>query len=226
MSTLRRQVTANDNIIGRKRKRSVSSKRTTVPRSLAPGSSGNSAIIPLTVDYAFDLTADLQKAFAWDTLQIYNNGVGQSIPGAAEVATVFSMMRVHKVEITIVPAATGLDYSAQTLSTGATNIPYVYEGVDYDDGASPSLSELQQNPTCKAHSFNRLIKRTVYPRLEGSNGIIDVGVNRRNIFMKSGATSTQRWQGWKIFMDMNTQVWTYGTGRIVFKIFYECKQSK
>lgn len=221
---------------GRKRKASSSSSRsvkrtrpgvTRVPRPMAPGTNANSCIVPLTVDRTFDLTADFARGFSFGCEYLTESAGAQiAIPGASELAAVFSLMRVHKVEVTILPAATGLDYNAQTLSSGVTNIPYVYEGVDYQSYAAPSLSVMQQNPSCRTHILNKPIRRTIYPRLEGNNGIVDVGSNAKNIFKRSNAGSAQLWYGWKCYIDMANQVWTYGSGRISFKIYYECMQSK
>lgn len=197
-----------------------------IPKRLAPGAGSNRVIIPLTISTQFDLTADPAYGYNFDTVAMYRNGSSLTIPGAAEMATVFDLARIWKVEISILPAATGLDYSAQTVGSGATNIPYVYDAVDYNEGALPTREELEQNPTLHVNVFNKVIRRTIYPRLEGANGVIDVGTNVKNQFMKTGAVSTQKWNGWKFFMDMQSVVWTYGTGRITFKIFYECMQSK
>lgn len=117
---------------------------TRIPRNSRPGSGGNRTIIPLSASYNFDLTADPAYAFAFDTQKYYvNEGAGVAINGATEVASVYDMMRIAKIEFTIVPAATSLDYANQTLSSGATNIPFVYDAVDYNDGAIPSLAEMQ-----------------------------------------------------------------------------------
>ena len=73
------------------------------------------------------------------------------------------MLRIHKIEMTIIPGATGLDYSAQSITTGVTNIPYVYHAIDYQNGDTPTLSEMRQNVTCKTDSMNKVIRRTCYP---------------------------------------------------------------
>jgi len=203
-----------------------SGRKLRVPRAMVPGAGGNRCIISLTVDIDFPLTADWAKAFSFDTLNLYSSGTAIAIPGASQVASVFSMARIHKVEMSIIPAATGLDYTAQTLSSGVTNIPYVYTAIDYDDNDTPSIAELQNNATCKVVSLNKIIKTSCYPRLEGSNGIIDVGMNRKSIFMKTGAASTQKWHGIKVYIDCANEVWTYGGGRVSFKVYFECMQSK
>lgn len=188
---------------------------------------GARVTIPLTLQYDFDLTADVALSFAFDTTGYYvNGGTVQTIAGLSELATVFEMARIAKVEVSILPAATGLDYSAQTLSSGATNIPWVYTAVDYNDTATPTRDEMTSNQTCRTDIFNKVIKRTFFPRLEGSNGLIDVGRNAQNEFMKLGNSSTQKWNGFKVFMDEKVQVWSYGSGRCTMKVFFECMQSK
>jgi len=196
------------------------------PKSISMATPGARVIIPLTVSLGFDMTTDPAFGYSFDTVNCYENGATKSIPGAVEMGTVFDMARIQKIEVSILPAATGLDYSAQTLSSGATNIPYVYHAVDFNDATLPTRVEMEQNPTLAVGIFNKVIRRTVYPRLEGSNGIIDVGTNEKNKFMRTGAVSSQKWNGFKMFMDLQAAVWTYGTGRITFKIFYECMQSK
>jgi len=158
---------------------------------------------------------------------MYAGGGVNAVPGVTEIHAVFGMMRVHKVEMTILPAANSLDYNNQTLGSGTTNIPYVYHAIDYQDGNNPTLAEIRTNPTCRVDSLSKPIKRTFYPRLEGSNGIIDLSnIARRNLFQEAGQPSSQKYHGIKVYIDMNNQVWTYGQVRISFKIFYEVRQSK
>lgn len=184
------------------------------------------AIIPITVDHDLDLTADPNIAFSFDTENYYYNGTQAAVAGAADIAAVYDNIRIQKVEFTILPSATGLDYSAQTLSTGSTNIPYVYHAIDYNDNNAPTIAGIRQLGSCRTDSLNKVIRRTLYPRLEGSNGVIDMSTNYRNLFVRSGAASTQRWNGFKLYADMRTVVWTYGTVRVSMKIFYECKSSR
>jgi len=196
-------------------------------KSTIPGSGSNRCIIPLIVNYDMALTTDPAKGFAFDTTNYYiDGGAGVAINGATDIAAVFDMARIQKIEVTLMPAANSLDYNNQTIGTGVTNIPYVHTAVDYNEAGQPTLAEIQSNPTCTTGLLDKVFRRTYYPRLEGSNGVIDVGVNRNNIFMSTAAASTQKWNGFKVYIDMKTQVWTYGTCRISFKIFYECMQSK
>jgi len=184
------------------------------------------AIIPLTANHDIDLTADVGIAFAFDTVNYYWNGTGAVVPGLSEVSAVYDNVRVHKVEFSVLPSAIGLDYNTQTLSTGQTNIPYVYHAVDYNDASTPTLAAIQQNHSTKTDILSKVVRRTLYPRVEGANGVVDMSTNYKNLFMKTGAVSSQRWNGMKFYFDMRSVVWTYGSARICMKIYYECKNSK
>jgi len=184
------------------------------------------AIVPLTVTHDIAFTADVPIAFAFDTVNYYWNGTSATIPGASDLAAVYDNLRVMKVEFTVLPNATGLDYSAQTLATGVTNIPYVYHATDYNDATTPGLNSIQQIHSCKTDLLNKVLRRTLYPRIEGSNGVIDLSANYKNQFQKSGTASSQRWNGMKFYFDMRNVVWTYGGASITMKIFFECKNSK
>jgi len=199
-----------------------------VPRSLGVPKD-NRCTIPLTTFIDLPLTADVSSNFTFDTTNVYVSGSGattQSIPGAAEVHNVFDLMRVAKVEITILPAASELSYASQSLSTGTTNIPYVYHAYDPSGNAALTGPNIRQLATVKMNQLRNPIRRTIYPRLEGGNGVIDVGINRKNMFERSGSESSQRWRGFALHIDMADVVWTYGQLRVNFKVFYECMSSK
>jgi len=230
--SLRRQVTL-EMPSSRKRARTNSyASRSGSKRKLAiarppPGFGSDRALIPLTFDINFDLTADYAASFAFNTVgYTINGGANVLIGGTEQIEKVFEMSRIAKIEMTILPAATELAYNNQTLATGATNIPYVYTAIDYNDTTTPSTAILKQNPTVRMDTFNKVIRRTFYPRLEGANGLIDTGANQRNLFQKNGTSSSQEWHGIQVYLDMRNVVWTYGGGRICFKVFYECMQSK
>jgi len=177
------------------------------------------------VDYG--MSTDILKSFSFDTGNVYINGAAAvPIPGATEIAAVYELARVAKIEFTILPSANGLDYSSQTVTTGETNIPYVYHAVDLNDNATPTIAEIRQNSTVKIDQLSKPIRRTVYPRLEGSNGIIDVAQNQKNIFCNTGVSSTQRWHGFKLAIDMTNVVWSYSRVSIQYKIFYEVMHPK
>lgn len=190
------------------------------------GAGGNRAIIPLVCTDPFELTADKTREYTFDAGQFYVNNVGTAIPGFSDLASVFEYVRIAKIEFSILPAADSLQYSSQVLATGATNIPYVYTAMQYSGDITPTLSEMRQNPTVKYGLFNKVIKRTLYPRLDGANGVIDVSANHKDQFMHTAVTSTQRWRGFQMIIDMVTSTWTYGSGRLEMKLFFECMQSK
>lgn len=209
--------------LGKKRKMS-----SYIPRSIGIPKD-NRCTIPLTMVRNFELTADVASLFQFDTQSLHVIGTGAgtyAIPGATEVAAVWDLMRVAKVEMTILPSANMLSYNDQTLGSGQTNIPYVYHAYDPVGTAAPTNSSISQLSTMRVSSLAKPIKRTIYPRLEGSNGIVDVGINRKNLFEKSTSESTQLWRGLSLLVDMENVVWTYSIMRVVFKIHYECMMSK
>lgn len=194
------------------------------------GGRGNKAIIPLMVQATYPLTTDIDASFKWDTFSLHattTSTTAVTIPGASELRAIWELMRIHKVEVTILPFADSLDYNNQTLSSGSTNIPFVYTAIDYvDPDGSRGFSQIRQNPTVRVDLLNKPIRRTVYPRLEGSNGIVDVGVNRRNLFSQSDVSSSQKWNGFMLYIDNVNVNWTYGNVRVEFKVFFECMNSK
>jgi len=202
-----------------------------IPRRVSMDKPSNSVIIPIVTSYDAPLTADPSFAFQFAPQHLIVNGTAITIVGANDLITTFELMRVHKVEVTVLPAATGLDYNAQTLSSGTTNIPYVYHAVDYvDPEGGKDLNQIRQNPTCRVDLLNKPIRRTIYPRM-GPQGIIyDTGVNQKKLFIRSNATTSLQENaysnGYVFLGDMKDQVWTYGQLRFNFKIFYECKMSK
>lgn len=226
--SLVRQVTVEKSS-KRPRKRARYSRPSTmskyVPRNLT--GRGNSCIIPLSTFYDFNLTTDVNAGFRWDTAFLYIDGASQAIPGATELHAVWELMRVHRVDIIIRPAATDLAYSEQTVTTGQTNIPYVYYATDYQDPVNgSSLTNIQQNPLVRYSQLNRIIRHTVYPRITMDGPIVDMGANYKNQFMRASTSNANTWSGFVIHVDLKSQVWTYGTFRIDFKIYYECMNSK
>lgn len=214
---------------GRKRRRSSRSAVTPyrrVPRSIGSRNPGQRTVVALSGSRNFPLTADPTCALSFDMSGFYVNGTVNTIQGLSELVAVYDMLRVMKVEVTLLPAANSLDLANQTITSGVTNIPYIYHAIDFNDETTPTLAELQQNPTTKIDRADRVIRRTFYPRVDGSNGIIDVGTNHKNLFMRSNASSTQKWFGFKWYGDMVFQTWTYGNITMNVKVFYECMQSK
>lgn len=199
-----------------------------VPRAGIFNRPGQTAIIPLVHSHDFSFAADPALAFAWNQRRIFINGTGYDVVGLSDLNSVWELIRVAKVEITIMPNANSLDYNNQTVSTGSTNIPYMYTAIDYNDVSSTSLSSIKQNPTVKMESFDHMIKRTVYPRVQNdSTDLVDVGVNSRNLFVRGTSTAdTMKWNGFVMVGDLYTVALTYGGGHIDFKIYYECINSR
>lgn len=197
------------------------SRRAGVPRNL----SSNSVIIPRTVDYDENLTADYSHGFGFSATTLYINGVPvQTYSGASEVYNLFDLVRVVKVEVTLIPGASSLDIN--TPSLGAPyNLPYVYEAFDPNDSTNPSLNDMRELATLRTHQFSKPIRRTIYPVMNEGNNVINTGQARKDMFCRSD-TSDIVWYGWKCYMDMISQVLTYVTVRASFKVFLECKQSK
>lgn len=187
--------------------------------------SSNTCIIPCTVEHDVDLTADISRGFGFSAINLWINGVATTpIPGATDITALFDLVRVKKVEITIIPGANELSFPASTVTTGVQNIPYVLEAYDPTDSTNPSANNVRELATCRSHRLDQIIRRTIYPCLKDASGIVNVGQSRKDTFTQSG--SDLPWFGWKVYADMVTNVWTYNTCRFSFKVFYECRQSK
>lgn len=200
------------------RKRSLA-----VPRGLGIPKD-NRCIIPLTQRITFPLTADVRSYFCFDTDNIYVFGVGAGtypMPGGTDLVSVFSMARVHKVELTIMGSANDLPFTADS----GLNIPHCYTGFDPNASDVKTATEMFQLSSLKVSQLDKPIRRTFYPRLEGGNGVIDIGTNRRNLFEKMGSTSTQRWRGIQFMTDNVSTNYVNATVSVVFKVYYECMGS-
>lgn len=193
---------------------------------VASRGSANSCIVPLTVDYDYDLTADLSRGFGWSATNLWINGVPVTpIPGATDLAAVFDCVRVQKVEVSVLPGNDNADYATNTLATGQRNIPYFYDAFDPNDGTNPSVANIRELSTCRTTILNKVVKRTIYPNLnEGTGAVQDLGKTQKNMFTRSDADIP--WYGWKCYGDLFNTALTYDVGRISFKVFFECRQSK
>lgn len=213
---------------GRKRSRSnsfakVSQLVARVPRSI--GTLSNTCLIPRIVIYDLAFTTDSARGFGFSNGWLYVNGAQTvAIAGFSELSALFDLVRIHKVECTLLPGNNSFDYAANTVTTGTRNIPYVYDAFDPNDSSNPSLSDIQQMATCHTHSLDKRITRTIYPNCSPSTSVVDSGVQRKNQWVKSNVDSVQ-YCGWKVYADLQTDVFTYDVARCSFKIFYECKGS-
>lgn len=221
----------------KKRKRSASSSGTVVARkarfSVRPtkqlGGASNQCIIPVSYDYDVSLAADISLAFAWcHNGYVVNGGSIVDINGLLAIRSCFLMMRVHHVEITVMPSANMLALNDQTLSSGTTNIPFFYDSIEFLDPHNERTKDaIQANPTCRTALLNKQLKRTIYPRVCGSSDLIDAGKSDKTLFMRSQNTGQNTlWNGYCAYADMVTSAWTYGSVRFNFKVYYECMYSK
>lgn len=198
-----------------------SSKSAGVPRAF----SSNSCIIPLTVEDDLALTADISRGYGFSATNLWVNGVSSTaIPGASDITALFDLVRIKKIEITILPGANELAYPASTVGTGVQNIPFVLEAYDPTDSTNPSAANMRELATCRSHLLDKVIRRNIYPCVKDASGIINVGLSRKDTFIQSGTDLP--YFGWKVYADMVTNVWTYNIVRISFKVYFECRQSK
>lgn len=221
---------------GRKRTRSASysggrkklrKSGSYVSRRIPPVVKSNSCIIPCVVDYDHTFTADLALGVGFSQGYLYVNGSqSTAIPGATDIQALFDLMRVMKVEITMLPGSASLDIANNTVGTGTRNIPYVYDCFDPNSGGNPSLPEMRESATTLVRSFDRMLKRTIYPNVGfNTGGLVNVGQSRRDLFMNSTGTDVAAY-GWKCLMDLYNTALTYVVCRISFKVYYECRNSK
>lgn len=219
---------------GRKRARSSSysgrgrkyKKGSFVSRRIPPVVKSNTCIIPCIVDYDHTFTADLALGVGFSPYALWVNGSSHTvIPGASDIAALFDLVRIQKVEITMMPGSASLDIANNTVTTGTRNIPYVYDCFDPNSGGNPSLPEMKESATTMVRSFDRMLKRTIYPNFVVSSGsFVNVGQSRKDLFQQT-ATDVPAY-GWKCLMDMYNTALTYVICRVSFKIYYECRNSK
>lgn len=185
----------------------------------------NKVIVSQIVDYNGAFTADVVGGFGFSATRLWRNEVVDAYYPNDYVG-VFDMCRIIKVEMFIFPACNSLGYGSNTVTTGARNIPYGYCALDYNDNANPATAaEIKQYSTCERFSLDKPYMRTFYPRLADASAIVNMGNDGRKMFVKTGSENVI-WNGVKIYMDLDTQVFTYDVCRISFKVFMELRSSK
>lgn len=198
-------------------------------RKAIPGiPSSNRCICPVVSGTGSNLATDIANTYSFDcNTGVFINGVASgSIGQLTQLVTVWDLMRVHKVEFTFIPQFNTQDIIATEGSVSNYAIPILYVAEDYsDEAAVTGLAELQAYGNCKMYRFDKPVKHTLYPRLDGSNGAVDIGSNRLNQFMRAGATTTQRFKGLKTYIDVSVgmDVCQY---KCLMKIYYECAGSR
>ena len=219
---------------GRKPWESRSLYKPAVPRSIMSfqrRASTQRAVHPTSGAFKFNLTGDNGVAFSFDTLGAYVNStlLGAqffAISGLTELAGVYEVLRLAKVEFTVLPPAVSNLWTEQTGST-PIKIPVCRSCIDYNDNDVPTLIIVNQSPTVRVDILDKKLTRTVYPKMEGSNGVIDVSVNQRNLFQQAGVASTQQWHGMKFFFDVFPTAPFIGMEmEISYKCYWECMYPK
>lgn len=191
----------------------------------APRTSFNKTMVATTVDYDVEFTADVSHGFGFSPTHLWVNGVSTTAyVDAAGWQSMFDLIRVHKVEMTILPGNNYLGYGTNTLSTGQRNIPYGYCATDLNSGGNPSLNGIRERSDCETFSLDRMYKRSFYPRLFASDYVTDVGANRKNLFVPVSADLP--WYGVLLYLDLKTVALTYDVCRISFKVYVELSSSR
>lgn len=185
----------------------------------------NKTMVATTVDYDVEFTADVSHGFGFSPTHLWVNGVSSTAyVDAAGWQSMFDLIRVHKVEVTILPGNNYLGYGTNTLSTGQRNIPYGYFATDLNSGGNPSLNGIRERSDCETFSLDKVFKRTIYPRLFASDYVTDVGANRSNLFVPVSADVP--WYGALLYLDLKSVALTYDVCRISFKVFVELSSSR
>lgn len=187
------------------------------------------AIVPRTVFYDMNFATDVALGFGFSPTNLWiNNSSSVAIPGASDLSNLYDLVRIKKVEITIMPGCTGLGYGSNTLTTDKRNVPYAYHAVDHNSGGNPTITEMQQYSNLKMEAFDKVIRRTLYPAPKFSAagvGTVSLqGAALKDVWIASAAD--EPCFGFKLHMDLYNTALTYDVARINFKIFYECKDSQ
>lgn len=210
--------------------RLATKRRSVIPRTLKSRALNARNVHVLSGNASFALDGDLGISFSWDTAACYiNRSTGlttQTVTGLTELSSVYEMIRLAKVEMLILPPANTVDYIDQNSAGTRTIIPIVYMAPDYNDGDVPTRDTMLQEPALKTNVCDKVLRYNFYPKLEGSNGLIDVGSNQKNIFMQASVTSTQKWHGFKVFFDMNSVFWPNSNVTVQYKLYWECMHTK
>lgn len=204
--------------------------RSTIPRSLNSRSRTQRSVHPVSGEFQFALNVDNGVGMSFDTLGVYVNSTAAgtqffSIAGLTELSGVYEILRLAKVEFTVMASADSLELPSVTAGT-PFSLPILQIGPDYNDNDVPTKTIMWQNPSVTTHRLDKVIRKTLYPKMEGSNGVIDIGTNQRNLFQQAGIASTQQWHGMKFFVDTTGGSSSALFCTISYKCFYECMMAK
>jgi len=213
MSSLKRKVTY-DSSRPRKRARPGYAK-TAMVRYKQP-STFNRTIIATVMEYDTNLSADIQLGFGFSPTNLWVQGSsGSAYP--TSVSGIWDLVRVHKVEVTVQCDRNSMEFN----SSATQQIPWCLDAFDPNSGVA-SFASIKQNSTCQTFLIDKQRKRTIYPNLLQSSGVVDVGRNRKNMFV--GAGQDQPWYGYHFVADTQMAQATVGI-RFIFKIYLECRGS-
>lgn len=179
----------------------------------------NSIFISRTVDLDLDFASDATKGFGFSPQYLVVNGVLTTlIPGSSTMISMFDLVRIVKVEMTVIPSYDSLDWG-NTSAAAVKNLPYFYHAFDANDGTNPSLADMRSNSTTRTDVLNKPIRRTFYPRLLNANSIIS------ETAVRSWSKSDQNniWYGVKTYADCISTFNSGAFARYSFKITYEAK---
>jgi len=181
----------------------------------------NSIIISRVVDYDASISSGaIGKGFGFSPAALWVDGASSTaVPGAAEISALFDLVRIQKVEVTVMPVAN----THTTNSSIGPGLLVLYCAYDPNDSTAPTLATIRENNTTSVTCLDKVFKRTIYPQLTvGSQLQTDIGVNRKNIFVQSAVDVA--WNGLKLFLDASASI-SNGGARYSFKIFYECRNT-
>lgn len=212
---------------GRRNVRTLRQFQRSIPRSITSRIVNQRSLHAVSGEFSLTAATDNGIGFSFDTLGAYINSTVNgtqffSISGLTELSGVYEILRLVKVEFTVMGTFDGMDIDNAT----AIGLPMGWAGPDYNDNDVPTKIIMQQNPRVQFFQVGKPFKCAVYPKMEGSNGVIDVGINQRNLFQQAGIASTQQWHGMKFFFDCVTGTNSNNLINIQYKCFFEGMMTK
>lgn len=219
---MKRQITLTDASSSRKRANRAPTKysKKGMVRYRQP-STFNRCIIATTIDYTIDLTnlGDSLVGFGFSPTKLWVDGISAfSYP--TNIANIWDLCRIHKVEITVAANSNSADFSSGTTIL----IPFGYDCFDPNDNNQPvGITEIQQYSTCQMWRLDGIHKRTIYPNVSAAS-VIDVGTNRKHRFLRTNVDSP--FNGYKLGIDQPPSHQPQVTDvRVNFKVFMEVSTS-
>jgi len=178
-------------------------------------SSFNKTIIATVVEYDTTIATDIQFGFGFSPTDLWVNGTS-TLAYPTSVSGIWDLVRVVKVEVTVMMSS-----NSKEVNSVGSMLPYCLDAFDPNSGTA-SFASIRQNSTCQIFRADAVRKRTIYPNLLQSSGVVDVGRNRKNMFV--GAGQDQPWYGYHFCLDTNIAMSDQPI-RFAFKVFLECRGS-